>query len=141
MRGIVFDIDNTLTPPRRPLEPEMADVLRALRVPFHLAAGSNLAMVEEQFLEPAYAYGIRRTLDAFVCNGSDRYRCDLGAIDVRFEPRLTECANVNDENLVSSLADEVGHVAMLYALCIHRAQHSDRWHRQAKYNFSKDLGS
>ena len=56
----------------------MADRLRALKVPFHLAAGSNLSLVEEQFLLPAYAFGIRRTLDAFVCNGSDRYRCLLG---------------------------------------------------------------
>ncbi len=79
MRGIVFDIDNTLTPPRRPLQREMADALRALSVRFHVAAGSDLRLVEEQFLRPLYAFGVRATLDAFVCNGSDRYRCDLGA--------------------------------------------------------------
>jgi phosphomannomutase len=78
MRGIVFDVDNTLTPPRRPLEREMAEALRALSVPFHVAAGSNLSMVEEQFLKPLYAFGGRGTLDAFVCNGSDRYRCEFG---------------------------------------------------------------
>jgi hypothetical protein len=57
----------------------MADVLRALRLPFHLAAGSDLALVEEQFVRPAYGFGVHGTFDAFVCNGSDRYRCELGA--------------------------------------------------------------
>jgi len=80
MQGIVFDIDNTLTPPRRPIEREMATMLAALPVGFHLAAGSNLSLVEEQLIGPLHDFGFRGTFDAFVCNGSDRYRCTIGDI-------------------------------------------------------------
>ena len=38
-KALVFDIDNTLTPPRRPLNKEMAESLKGLEVPFFLVAG------------------------------------------------------------------------------------------------------
>lgn len=53
----------------------MAEALAALRVPFHVAAGSNLPLVTEQLLTPLHAFGFRGAFDAFVCNGADRYRC------------------------------------------------------------------
>ena len=78
-RAVVFDIDNTLTPPRRPLTAEMAAALMSLAVPFHVAAGSDLPLVQEQFLQPLHSFGFRGEVDAFLCNGSNRYRCVFGA--------------------------------------------------------------
>jgi len=43
--AVVFDVDNTLTPPRRPLEPEMAAALQHLSVPFFVCAGSDLRLI------------------------------------------------------------------------------------------------
>ena len=80
--AFVFDIDNTLTPPRRALEREMADALRSLTVPFALAAGSDLALLRQQFFEPLHDFGFRGGFDAFVCNGASRYRCSYD--DARF---------------------------------------------------------
>jgi phosphomannomutase len=78
MTVLLFDVDNTLTPPRRPLRPEMAAALMALPYRFHVAAGSNLALVAEQLLTPLHEFGFRGTFDAFVCNGADRHRCQIG---------------------------------------------------------------
>jgi len=85
MKVLVFDVDNTLTPPRRTLRPEMAAALAALPYRFHVAAGSNLALVTEQLLTPLQAFGFRGTFDAFVCNGADRHRCRVGTA-VSVEP-------------------------------------------------------
>jgi len=76
--AVVFDVDNTLTPPRRPLREEMAAALGRLRVPFALAAGSNLDIVFDQFFTPLHGYGYRGSFDAFLCNGATRYRCTCG---------------------------------------------------------------
>jgi phosphomannomutase len=86
--AFVFDIDNTLTPPRRPLEKEMADTLRSMQLPFVLAAGSDLPLLEDQFFRPLHRFGYRGTFDAFVCNGATRYRCVYG--DGGFELELTD---------------------------------------------------
>ncbi len=72
----VFDVDNTLTPPRRPLRADMAAALGKLQVPFVLAAGSNLDIVLDQFLTPLHAFGHRGSFDAYLCNGATRYRCE-----------------------------------------------------------------
>src|SRR6187401_357215 len=77
--ALVFDIDNTLTPPREALDREMAARLGALEPPFALAAGSDLALLMSQFFEPLHAYGYRGEFDAFICNGASRYRCRSGA--------------------------------------------------------------
>lgn len=76
--AIVFDIDNTLTPPREALDRDMAQRLADLGPPFALAAGSDLALLMSQFFEPLHAYGYRGEFDAFVCNGASRYRCRCG---------------------------------------------------------------
>jgi hypothetical protein len=73
--AIVFDIDNTLTPPREALDRDMARRLAALAHPFALAAGSDLGLLMSQFFEPLHAYGYRGAFDAFICNGASRYRC------------------------------------------------------------------
>ncbi|GIW43235.1 MAG: haloacid dehalogenase [Candidatus Binatia bacterium] len=86
--AIVFDVDNTLTPPRAPLSPEMGRALAALAAPFHLAAGSDLRLVSEQLLEPLARLGFQGSFDAFVCNGADRYRCVVQAGRVHAEPRF-----------------------------------------------------
>lgn len=78
MRTLVFDIDNTLTPPRRPLPPPMAEALCALTLPFHLAAGSDLDLVRPQLLDPLHSAGFRGSFDAFVSNGSHHVRCHMG---------------------------------------------------------------
>jgi hypothetical protein len=77
--AIVFDIDNTLTPPREALDRDMAERLGALRRPFALAAGSDLGLLMSQFFEPLHAYGYRGEFDAFICNGANRYRCRSAA--------------------------------------------------------------
>jgi phosphomannomutase len=74
----VFDIDNTLTPPREPLGAEMAALLKALPCPFALAAGSDAPLLREQFFDPLHGFGYRGSFDAFICNGASRYRCDYG---------------------------------------------------------------
>jgi phosphomannomutase len=71
--ALVFDIDNTLTPPRRPLEQEMAEVLKSLELPFYLVAGSDLPLIKDQFIKPLHAFGFRENIDAFLCNGATRY--------------------------------------------------------------------
>src|SRR6185503_2104442 len=76
-RAVVFDIDNTLTPPRRPLEAEMANALINIEVPFFLSAGGDLRLASEQFIEPLHAFGFRGSFDAFLCNGPTRYHCDI----------------------------------------------------------------
>jgi hypothetical protein len=74
----VFDIDNTLTPPREQLGAEMAALLKALPQPFALAAGSDAPLLREQFFDPLRGFGYRGTFDAFICNGASRYRCVYG---------------------------------------------------------------
>jgi hydroxymethylpyrimidine pyrophosphatase-like HAD family hydrolase len=83
--ALVFDIDNTLTPPREALDREMAARLGALEPPFALAAGSDLELLMSQFFEPLHAYGYRGEFDAFICNGASRYRCRSGE-QLRVEP-------------------------------------------------------
>lgn len=78
-RALVFDIDNTLTPPREALDRDMAERLSALALPFALAAGSDLELLMSQFFEPLHAHGYRGEFDAFICNGASRYRCRAGA--------------------------------------------------------------
>jgi hydroxymethylpyrimidine pyrophosphatase-like HAD family hydrolase len=75
--ALVFDIDNTLTPPRRPLERDMADILIRLDVPFSLVAGSDLPLIRDQFFGPLHEFGFRKVFDAFLCNGATRYRCNV----------------------------------------------------------------
>jgi phosphomannomutase len=75
--ALLFDIDNTLTPPRQQLTPQMAEVIKRLRVPFHVAAGSHLEMLLGQFFEPLYGFGFRRAFDAFLSNGAIHYHCDF----------------------------------------------------------------
>jgi phosphomannomutase len=74
--ALAIDIDNTLTPPRQPITREMVEVLSCLRVPFYVAAGSHIALLQEQFFRPLYDFGFRKQFDAFVSNGAVRYHCD-----------------------------------------------------------------
>lgn len=73
---LLFDIDNTLTPPRQPLEQSMVAILNGLTVPFHVAAGSHIELLRDQFFEPLYEFGFRKRFDAFISNGGVHYRCD-----------------------------------------------------------------
>ena len=54
----------------------MVDFLRRLTVPFHVAAGSHMPLLEGQFFHPLYDFGFRGSFDAFVSNGAVRYRAD-----------------------------------------------------------------
>jgi hydroxymethylpyrimidine pyrophosphatase-like HAD family hydrolase len=74
--ALALDIDNTLTPPRQPLNRTMVDALKRLGVPFFVAAGSHLSLLEEQFFRPLYDFGFRKQFDAFLSNGAMRYHCD-----------------------------------------------------------------
>jgi hydroxymethylpyrimidine pyrophosphatase-like HAD family hydrolase len=75
--ALLMDIDGTLTPPRRTLLPEMAEALKKLIVPFHVAAGSDLVLVEPQFLRPLWDFGFRKDFEAFVSNGAAHFRCSF----------------------------------------------------------------
>jgi phosphomannomutase len=75
-QALLLDVDNTLTPPRQPLNQEMGTILGHLTVPFHIAAGSDLALVDDQFLGPLFDFGFRRSFDAFLSNGAIHYSCD-----------------------------------------------------------------
>lgn len=77
--ALVFDIDNTLTPPREALDADMARRLAELGRPFALAAGSDLELLMSQFFEPLHAHGYRGEFDAFICNGASRFRCRSGS--------------------------------------------------------------
>lgn len=74
-----MDIDGTLTPPREPLLKEMAVALGQLKVPFHVAAGSDLTLVESQFLRPLYEFGFRKDFEAFLTNGATHYHCPFAS--------------------------------------------------------------
>jgi len=74
--ALALDIDSTLTPPRQPIEREMAEALSHLRVPFYVAAGSHLSLLYKQFFEPLYAFGFRKTFESFLSNGAMHYHCD-----------------------------------------------------------------
>jgi hydroxymethylpyrimidine pyrophosphatase-like HAD family hydrolase len=74
-RVLLMDIDGTLTPPRQSLRREMADALARLQLRFHVAAGSDLALIESQFLNPLWDFGCRRDFEAFLSNGASHYHC------------------------------------------------------------------
>ena len=46
-----------------------------MKVPFHVAAGSDLRLVSPQFLEPLWELGFRGDFEAFLNNGAAHYRC------------------------------------------------------------------
>lgn len=68
--ALLFDIDNTLTPPRRPLNAEMAEVLKTLEFQFHVAAGSHYGILESQFFRPLFDFGFKGKFHAFISNGA-----------------------------------------------------------------------
>ncbi|MDA7916009.1 hypothetical protein N9B94_02095 [Verrucomicrobia bacterium] len=92
---LLFDIDGTLTAPRELICDTMSQALSDLNIPFHVAAGSNMDLVEPQLLKPLYEHGFRKDFHAFVNNGSAHFGCafskayelkPLGAFD--FEAHL-----------------------------------------------------
>ena len=120
--ALALDIDNTLTPPRQPLNKTMTEMLIRLCVPFYVAAGSHLSLLQEQFFRPLYDFGFRKQFDAFLSNGAVRYHCDysqemsvelvsefnlreyLGDSDYRYLlKKLTETLEVNKFKLPSTL--------------------------------------
>jgi hypothetical protein len=50
--------------------------LMRLYVPFYVAAGSHLSLLQDQFFRPLYGFGYRKQFDAFLSNGAVRYHCD-----------------------------------------------------------------
>jgi phosphomannomutase len=74
--ALVIDIDGTLTPPREPLRREMADALSKLRVPFFVAAGSDLPLLRGQFFNPLKKFKFRGRIEAFLNNGASQYMFD-----------------------------------------------------------------
>ena len=74
--AVLLDIDGTITPPRQPIQEEMARLLCRLSVPFHVAAGSHLPLLQQQFFHPLFDFGFRGAFDAFVSNGAVHYRAD-----------------------------------------------------------------
>jgi phosphomannomutase len=101
--AILFDIDSTLTPPRQPITKEMVEVLIRLSVPFHVAAGSHIALVQGQFLTPLHDYGYRGQFEAFLSNGAIHYSCDYSngiSVKVVSEFNLREYLGKPDYDLI-----------------------------------------
>jgi phosphomannomutase len=108
--AILFDIDNTLTPPRQPLTKEMAEILMRLAIPFHVAAGSHIALVQGQFLTPLYEYGYRGQFEAFLSNGAIHYRCDYSegmSVKVVSEFNLREYLGESDYGLIKKTLNKI----------------------------------
>jgi len=76
----------------------MARVLVNLGAPFAVAAGSNRALVEDQFLKPLWESGFRRDFDAFFSNGSSHQRCHFS--------RAYEIELINESDFESELGSE-----------------------------------
>jgi HAD superfamily hydrolase (TIGR01484 family) len=75
--ALLFDIDGTLTTPRQPIAKSMFnEVLGRLKIPFHVAAGSHIDLLQNQFFDPLYDFGFRGQFEAFVSNGAIHYHCD-----------------------------------------------------------------
>ena len=51
-------------------------MLQDLRVPFSVAAGSHMSILQDQFFKPMYEFGFRKHFDAFISNGAIHCRCD-----------------------------------------------------------------
>ncbi|HZS44459.1 MAG TPA: hypothetical protein VFC63_05110 [Blastocatellia bacterium] len=97
--AIIFDIDNTLTPPRRPIAKKMVDILNRLCVPFSVAAGSHLSILQDQFFKPLYELGFRKQFDAFISNGAIHCRCDYsGEMSI---------VTVSEFNIKTFLGDDI----------------------------------
>jgi len=77
--ALLFDIDSTLTPPRLPITESMVQVLSNLNIPFHVAAGSHMELLEEQFFKPLFEFGFRGRFEAFISNGAIQYHCDYSS--------------------------------------------------------------
>lgn len=75
--ALLMDIDGTLTDPRKPLQKEMAEALSKLNIPFFVAAGSHLHLIELQFFKPLWEFGFRYDFEAFLSNGAAHYRCNF----------------------------------------------------------------
>jgi hypothetical protein len=71
----------------------MAAALGQLKVPFVLAAGSDLNIVADQFFTPLHGFGYRGGFDAYLCNGATRYRCECGD---QLKVDLVEDFNIRD---------------------------------------------
>jgi phosphomannomutase len=107
---LLFDVDSTLTPPRQPITQEMVRVLSRLVIPFHVAAGSHLALLEHQLLNPLGSHGYRGWFYAFVSNGANCYRCDVhDRLDVRlrFEFSIRQHLGEDDYRFLLNTLKEV----------------------------------
>ncbi len=107
--ALALDIDNTLTPPRQPLNKTMTKVLQRLRVPFYVAAGSHYSLLEGQFFKPLYDFGFRKQFDAFVSNGALQYHCDYAkkmSIGLVSEFNIRECLGETNYNHMIKILTE-----------------------------------
>ncbi|KAI0372737.1 eukaryotic phosphomannomutase [Pilatotrama ljubarskyi] len=74
---MLFDVDETLTPARSPVSPEILAVLRALRkkVAIGVVGGSDYVKINEQFTVPGLSAGVLSEFDyAFGENGLIAYK-------------------------------------------------------------------
>lgn len=108
--ALVFDIDNTLTPPREPINQEMTDILSRLNIPFFVAAGTHYPLLEDQFFKPLYDCGFRGQFEAYVSNGAVRFRCNYSdsiSVELISEFKMKECLGENDFNFLAKSLEEV----------------------------------
>lgn len=96
----MMDVDGTLTPPRKILHKEMADCLTCLRIPFYIAAGSDITLVGPQFLHPLYNFGFRGIFSAFLSNGATEYNCDYSTtMEITQTFQFDICKHLDDLDL------------------------------------------
>jgi len=76
----------------------MVKMLQDLRVPFSVAAGSHMSILQDQFFKPLYEFGFRKHFDAFISNGAIHCRCDYA--------RKMAIETVSEFNIRNHLGDE-----------------------------------
>jgi phosphomannomutase len=104
MKALIFDIDATLTEPRKPINIEMIQVLKNLSCPFVIAAGSDLSILNNQFFEPLKQAGWNSLFHAFICNGANHYTFN-GALELITEFNLKDCLKLEYPRLLDTLQE------------------------------------
>ncbi|MBI5207946.1 MAG: hypothetical protein HY934_09160 [Candidatus Firestonebacteria bacterium] len=130
--AIMFDVDNTLTPPRQPITKSMVEILKNLSVPFHVVAGSNFSLLNEQYFKPLFALGFRKQFEAFISNGAIHYKCDYSksiSIELVSEFNIKKHLGDDDYNFLIKILEkalEIEKFQLLFPIKIIGERISDR---------------
>ena len=95
--AMLFDMDGTITDPRKPITPEVLEVLSSLPndIKKHLVTGSDMEKVEEQMSTAVLLSIFDRV---YTCNGTRVFNCNLDMDDETraIEPELIHKVSLTD---------------------------------------------